>query len=333
MIDWLSPEAVRDAAARLRDVVRRTPLRRSAALGERAGTDVYLKLENEQATGSFKLRGAYNTLATLPAEMRARGVVASSAGNHGLGVAHAARALGIPATIFVPSTAPRVKREGIEALGATVDASAPHYDAAMALATAHAERTGATFVHPCLGESLFAGQGTVALEILDQLPEVATVVLPVGGAGLLGGAGGYLRATAPGVRVLGAQSVATAAMARSLAAGRVVPIPDEPTLADGLAGGIDETALRIGQRVLDGIALVSEEEIGAALAWLAREEGVTAEGSGAVGVAAILGGKLGRLDGPVAVVVSGGNIDPDRHARAVAAAGGTPGQGARAPAA
>jgi threonine dehydratase len=308
------------AARRLRGVVRRTPLRRSARLSERAGGEVWLKLENEQTTGSFKLRGAHHTLATLPAEARARGVVASSAGNHGLGVAHAARALGIRATVFVPASAPEVKRRGIEALGAAVDASAPDYDAAHALALARARETGATFVDPCSGDALLAGQGTVALEIVEELPEVAQAIVPVGGAGLLGGVGGFLRAVAPAVRIVGAQGERTAAMARSLAAGSVVAIPSEPTLCDGLAGGIEESALEIGRLTLDDIVTVSERSVERAIAWMARAEGVVAEGAGAVGVAALLDGAVRAAPAPTVVIVSGGNIDPERHARALAAA-------------
>jgi threonine dehydratase len=302
------------AARRLAGVARETPLVHSPALSERAGGDVYLKMENEQVTGSFKLRGAYNALATLPAEARARGVVASSAGNHGLGVAWAAQALGIRATIFVPSTAPRVKRDGIAALGASVDDSQPDYDAAMDAAKAHAARLGAPYINPCLGDMLLAGQGTVALEILAAMPDVASLVVPVGGGGLLGGTGSLVRRAAPEVRILGAQSDRTQAMSESLAAERVVPVPVEPTLADGLAGQIDEEALDIGRAALDAIARVSEEAIGAAIAWLARTHGARVEGAGAVGVAAIRERAFGgALRFPAVAIVSGGNIDAVRH--------------------
>ncbi len=304
---------VLSAARRLAGVARRTTLRRSTALGEVAGCDVYLKLESEQITGSFKLRGAYNLIASLPEEVRERGIVASSAGNHGLGVAWAAHHFGIPATIFVPETAPRVKREGIAALGATVDAESPHYDAAMERAIAFAEERGATFVHPCTGRDLLAGQGTVAAEILEELPELRTLVVPVGGGGLLGGCGALLRNVAPGVRIVGAQSVNTAAMARSLEAKEIVHIPSVPTLADGLAGDIDDIAFDIGLHALDEIHTVTEEALGRAIAWLAREEELVVEGAGAVGVAAILEHEVARPDGPLAIVVSGGNIDRERH--------------------
>ena len=193
-----------------------TPMEESRWLQALVGGPVLLKCENLQRTGSFKIRGAYVRLARLSEEERARGVVASSAGNHGLGVALAAKHFGVRAMIFVPRTAPQVKRSGIEALGATVNAEAPDYDVAMDLAIAYARDTGATFVHPCLGEPLIAGQGTVALEILEDLPSLETMILPIGGAGLLAGTGVLLRHVAPRVRILGAQSVHTAAMARSL---------------------------------------------------------------------------------------------------------------------
>ena len=303
------------AARRMRDVVRRTPLRRSAALSAIAGREIYLKLENEQLTGSFKLRGAFNSLAMLPAEVRERGIVAASAGNHGLGIAWSARHFGIPATIFVPAGAPGVKREGIAALGATVKADHPHYDAAHEAAIAFAARRGARYVDPCTGADLLAGQGTVALEIVEELPEVAPVITPGGGGGLLGGMASFLRTVAPHVRIAGAQTARTDAMARSLEADRVVSIENFPTIADGLAGQIDDAALDIGRQALDAIVALPEEDVEAAIAWLAGKEQVVAEGAGAVGVAAMLVGRLASLAAPVAVVVSGGNIDPARHAQ------------------
>jgi len=313
MADPLPPAVdVFRAARRLRGVLAPTPLRHSPALSDRCGVDVHLKLETEQRTGSFKARGAYNALAALPPDVRARGVVASSAGNHGLGLAFAARELGVPATVFVPATAPRVKKEGIARLGARVIDEAPDYDAAAALAHRHADETGATYVNPCAGDAVLAGQGTVALEILHELPDVATVVIPVGGGGLLGGMAALLRRVAPLVRIVGAQSVRTAAMARSLAAGRVVDIPSEPTLADGLAGGIEPDALAIGRAALDAIVTVEEDDLARAMAWLHRREGVTAEGSGAAAVAALRTGSIEPLSGPVVAVVSGGNVDRER---------------------
>ncbi|HXE61064.1 MAG TPA: threonine/serine dehydratase [Gemmatimonadaceae bacterium] len=312
MFTDLKPTEIFAAAHRIRDVVRRTPLRLSLGLSERAKRDVYLKLESTQITGSFKLRGAFNTVATLAPQVRARGIVASSAGNHGLGVAWSANHFHAPATIFVPRTAPRVKRDGIAALGATVNDQEPHYDAAMARAIEFAQEHDATFIHPCTGDALLAGQGTVALEILEELPDLATLVTPVGGGGLLGGCGLLLRHVSPDTRIVGAQSVNTAAMSRSLAAQSLVSIPAEPTLADGLAGDIDDIALDLGRHTLDDIVTVAESSIAHAIAELARDESLTVEGAGAVGIAALLEGHAHEWPGPVAIIVSGGNIDRDR---------------------
>jgi threonine dehydratase len=300
------------AAHRLRGVIARTPLLRSQALSVLAGTDVFLKYENQQRTGSFKLRGAYNALATLPDDARARGIVASSAGNHGLGIAYAARLLGVRARIFVPSTAPAVKRDGILALGAEVDETQPHYDAAHDAAVAYGESHGMTFVNPCAGDQLLAGQGTVALEILEELPDVRTLIVPVGGGGLVGGMAALLRAVAPSVRIVGAQSERTNAMAASLDAGHRVDVEVTPTLADGLSGQIDDDGFAVGRFAIDAMCVVSEDEIAEAIAWMAREHDVRVEGSGACAVAAALAGCMGEIEGPVAIVVSGGNIDEAR---------------------
>src|ERR1700733_6005161 len=213
----LRPSDILAAADRIRPLITRTSLILSDSLSASAGGDVYLKLENEQITGSFKLRGALNVLATLSPKARSRGVVASSAGNHGLGVAFAAKHFRAPATIFVPSTAPQVKQDGIRALGAMIDTSQPDYDAAMAAAKKFAEETDRVFINPCLGDMLLAGQGTVALEILGDVPDLATLVVNVGGGGLLGGCGKITRAVAPSVRIIGSQSANTAAMSKSMA--------------------------------------------------------------------------------------------------------------------
>jgi threonine dehydratase len=279
---------------------------------------VYLKLENEQITGSFKLRGALNVLATLPPDVRARGIVASSAGNHGLGIAYSAKHFGVPATIFVPCTVAQVKRDGIAKLGAEIDATQPHYDAAMEAAIAFAAERGATFVNPCTGEMLLAGQGTVALEILGELPHLATLVAGVGGGGLIGGCASIVRAVAPRVRIVGAQSENTAAMSLSLAAGHVVEIDNLPTLADGLAGQIDDYAFDVGQHAIDDIVTVSEGDIARSIEWLWTEHKQRAEGAAACGVGAVALRKLGRIATPAAIVVSGGNIDPAKFEKIVA---------------
>jgi Threonine dehydratase len=307
-----TPADVLNAAYRLRGISERTPLLRSKFLSDRAGVDVYLKCENQQRTGSFKLRGAYTALASLPANVRARGVVASSAGNHGQGLALSAQLLGVRAHVFVPADAPVVKRDGILRYGAEVDQTQPDYDAAHAAAVAYAAEHDMTFVNPCAGRSLLAGQGTVALEILEELPSLRSVIVPVGGGGLVGGIGAFLRVVAPQVRVVGVQTENTNAMAVSLAAGRRVDISLHSTIADGLAGQVDDEGFEIGRSTIDEMRVVSESQTSGAIAWAWREHQQRVEGSGAVGIAALLASPPAAFVGPIAVVVSGGNIDDAR---------------------
>lgn len=315
MFSTVTAQDIEAAAGRLAGVARHTRLLKSEPLSAIAGGDVWLKLENEQLTGSFKIRGAYNTVATLSPEAQRNGIVAASAGNHGLGCAYAARAFGAACMIFVPVTAPAMKKTGIRALGATIDDSAPNYDAAHELAIAHATRTGATFISPQDGDAVFGGQGSVALEILADLPALTSIVVSIGGGGLIGGIGRYLKTRAPAVRVIGVQSDQTNAMAVSVAARRVVGVPVPPTLADGLAGQVFAEGLEVGLTVVDEIHLATEAQIGAAIAWLHRTHGLTVEGAGAVGVAALRAGTLAGLPTPAVIVVCGGNIDADVHAR------------------
>lgn len=305
------------AAGRLRGHVLRTPLLRADALSEAAGTDVWLKREDQQRGGSFKVRGAHAAVSALSARERARGLVTASAGNHGVGVALAGRWTGTPVTVFLPETAAETKRRRIARQGAEIRPVAGTYDDAQAAAEAHAAETGACFVHAFSGRETVAGQGTVALEIVEELPDVSALVVPIGGGGLVGGVGLVARAMAPGARVLGAQSEETSAMHASLAAGRLVSPPMGATWCEGLSGDTDEPALRLAQAVVDGVALVSEDAVLRAMRWLYAEEGVVAEGSAAVAVAALLEGAFGRMDGPVAVVVSGGNVDAGRLAAAL----------------
>ncbi|HEY2848413.1 MAG TPA: threonine/serine dehydratase [Gemmatimonadaceae bacterium] len=312
-----SPEEVRAAARRIAPAIRETPFYKSETLSEFLGGDVWLKLESEQNTGSFKIRGATNALATLSDDERARGVITASAGNHGLGIATAAQAMGVKLTVYVPRTAPSIKRDRIAKFGVTVDASAAKYDDAEKLARAHAARTGATFVSPCAGRQLLAGQGTVALEILEALPSMRSIIVPVGGAGLAGGIAGLLRAEAPTVRIVGAQSERTNAMTIAMRTGEPTDIPDLPTLADGLSGEAAAEMLAQAQASLDDIVASSEEDIVSAIAYLWIEEGFKVEGAGAVGVAALLSGRVESLEFPVVVVVTGGNIDDDKHKAAL----------------
>jgi threonine dehydratase len=305
---------VRAAARRLEGIVRRTPLERSDALSEAAGADVYLKLEGLQRTGSFKLRGAASFVASLSPEARAGGLVTASAGNHGLGVALAARRFGTTATVFVPDDAPETKRRRIARLGAELRLVPGGYDAAHAAGEAYAAQTGRPFVNAFSDPVVVAGQGTVGLEILAELPSVRTVVVPAGGGGLIGGIGVVARALAPGARIIGVQTVTTAALHASLSAGRVTSAVYGPTLCEGLSGDIDERAFQLARAVVDEVVLVSEDSVRRAIRWLYGEEGVVAEGSAAVGVAALLEGAVKEPEGPVAVVVSGSNLDAARLA-------------------
>ncbi len=302
------------AARRLEGVARRTPLERSPWLSEQAGTDVWLKLETAQRTGSFKLRGAYNAIASLSAEERARGLVTASAGNHGQGVALAASLVGARALVFVPADAPEAKKRRIARWGAELREVEGGYDEAHHAAEAHAARTGATFVHAFSDPAVVAGQGTVGLEIVQELPAVRTIVVPVGGGGIAGGIGVVARAMGSGVRVIGVQTEETAAMHASLAAGRLVSPPYGATLCEGLSGDVDERSLALAAEVVDGVVLVTEAAVRRAVRTLFQEEGIVAEGSAAVGVAAVLEGAVERIGGPAAVVLTGSNVDGARLA-------------------
>lgn len=300
------------AARRLEGIARRTPLERCDGLS--GAGEVFLKLEGMQRTGSFKLRGAYNRVATLAPWARARGLVTASAGNHGQGVALAARLLGARALVFVPAGAPETKRRRIDRFGANLVLVEGGYDEAHAAAEAHAAETGAAFVHAYSDPMTVAGQATVALEIFQELPDVEMLVVPVGGGGLVNGTGIVARALAPGARVVGVQTHETAAMHASLAAGTLCCPPQGPTLCEGLSGETDARSLELARRVVDEVVLVSEASVRRAMRWLFVEEGVVAEGSAAVAVAALLEGAIRDVSGPAAVILSGSNVDAARMA-------------------
>lgn len=293
----------------------RTPLARSDWLSALAGCDIYLKLECWQRTRSFKIRGAFNAVASLSAAERARGLVAASAGNHGQGVALAGRELGARATIFVPDSAPEMKKSRIKAFGAELKEVPGIYDDAEAAAHAYAAETGAYFVHAFVDPMVIAGQGTIGIEIAEDLPEVREVAIPVGGGGLIAGVGTVLRALGGGsIRVVGVQSAQTHAMHAAFEAGGPVEVEQGPTLADGLAGGaVPLESYERARAVTDEMLLVEESAIAAAIRELFRHDGVVAEGAGAVAVAALASGRL-RVRGPAVLVVSGGNIDGARLA-------------------
>ncbi len=300
---------VRAAARRIRPLIRRTPLERSRGLSAVARTEVLLKLESLQRSGSFKLRGAANALLAHQGAADERRVVTASAGNHGLGLALAAREIGAMATVFVPESAPAVKQRRIAAAGAQLIPVAGGYDHAHDKAIEFAANCGARYIHAFSDPLVVAGQGTVALEIFEDCQGIGTLLLPVGGGGLLGGCGSVVRALSPATRVIGVQSEHTDAMARSFAAGTPSPHPALPTICDGLAGKVDQASFALALEVTDRIVRVPEAAVRPAIRYLYENEGIIAEGSAAVVAAALLSGVLGDAPPPVAAVVSGGNLD------------------------
>ena len=284
---------IQEARGRLAGVARVTPVYGSETFSRVAGRDVWLKAENLQRTGAFKVRGAVNRIATLSPDERAAGVVAASAGNHGQAVAWAARNAGIPARIYVPQDAPMAKVEACRTYGSELIMGGDRFEDAMTAARADVEETGATFVHPFEDPIVIAGQGTIGLELAEQVPDVGTVVIPVGGGGLASGIALALRASKPDLRIVGVQAGKTGF---TIADGIFVKHPGELTMS-------------ILDGVLDEMVDVDDEVISEAIVLLLERAKLVVEGAGAVGVAALLEGKVGG-SGPVAVVLSGGNIDP-----------------------
>lgn len=305
---WLG--RVQDAARLLDGIAERTPVEESRALSRIAGTDVLLKCENLQRAGSFKIRGAYVRMSHLGPQERERGVVAASAGNHAQGVALAAQLLGIQAVVFMPADAALPKIAATRDYGARVELGGSSVDECLGFARAYAERTGAVLIHPFDHEDVVAGQGTIALEILEQVPDVRTVVLPVGGGGLAAGVVATLHEAAPHVRVVGVQAARAAAYPQSLAAGHPVPAPELRTMADGIAIGLPGAVpFGVLARAATEVRTVSEEDISRALLLVAERAKLLVEPSGAAGVAALMAAP-GQFEGPVVVVLSGGNMDP-----------------------
>jgi threonine dehydratase len=294
----------------LGDLVRVTPMERSRALAERIGGPVLLKCENLQRTGSFKIRGAYTRIARLSAAERARGVVAASAGNHAQGVALAAHTLGIPATVFMPTGAALPKLAATAAYGATVRFGGDTVDECLLAAREFGAETGAVFIHPFDHPDVVAGQGTVGLEIVEQCPDVRTVLVCAGGGGLVSGVAAAVKGLRPDVRVIGVQAAGAAAFPASLAAGRPVPLPGMSTIADGIAvGAPGEVTLRHVAALVDDVVTVSEEDISRALLYLLERAKLVVEPAGAAAFAAVLAGTV-EVEPPVVAVLSGGNIDP-----------------------
>jgi threonine dehydratase len=307
------------ARQRIADTVERTPVVLSRALTETAGVPVHLKLEHRQVTGSFKLRGASNALALLSGNDRQRGVVAASTGNHGRALAYAARLQGMRAVICMSKLVPDNKVSEIRRLGAEIRIVGNSQDDAQAEVDRLVATDGLVMIPPFDHPDVIAGQGTLGLEIVDAVPDVATVLVPLSGGGLAAGVAAAVKGRRPSARVLGVSMARGAAMKASLDAGKPLPVEELPTLADSLGGGIgldNRLTFALCRDLLDDVILLSEEEIAAGIAHAYAEEREIVEGAGAVGIAVLLAGKI-RSKGPIVAVLSGCNIDMALHRRII----------------
>ncbi|MCM2333600.1 MAG: threonine ammonia-lyase [Anaeromyxobacteraceae bacterium] len=310
---------IQAALGRIRDQIYLSPCARSETLSRATGTSAFLKLENLQMTGAYKERGALNKLLTMAPAERARGLIAASAGNHAQGVAYHGGRLGVTVTIVMPETTPIMKVANTRAHGARVVLHGANFDEAYAEARRLEEAEGLTFVHPFDDPQVIAGQGTIGLEILEQVPDVEAVVVPVGGGGLISGVAAAVKARRPGVRVVGVEAEAIPCMQAALQAGRPVTLDPATTLADGIAvkraGDLTFAHVRA---LVDELVTVTEEEIASAILYCLEKEKTVAEGAGAVAVAALMHRKARGLEGRrVVSVVSGGNIDVNLIARII----------------
>ncbi len=300
------------ARQRIMSLARRTPIIEAPGLSERGNTKIVLKLENLQTTGSFKIRGATNKLLSLSEQERGRGVMTVSSGNHGRALSHVASRLGIQATICLPDTVPDNKRQAIRRAGAELLIGGATYEEASATATRLQEERGLTMIHPFDDPFVIAGQGTIGLELLEDLPEIDTVLVPLSGGGLMGGIAFVLKSANPTLRTIGVSMDQGPAMVDSLRAGKVVGVVEQPTLADALAGGLGAENIYTFEMIreyVDETVLVSEEQIAAAMAFALEEYHLVVEGGGAVGIAALQSDKVRDLGKNVAVVLSGSNVD------------------------
>jgi threonine dehydratase len=304
----ITPAAILAARRRIAGIAHPTPLELSRPLSAYTGAEAFLKLECAQVTGSFKVRGAANAIL---ADAARRPVVACSAGNHALGVAHAAALAGVEATLVVPETASSAKLAALARYPARVLRAGSVYDEAEAEAIRIARAEGLRFVSPYNDPDVIAGQGTLGAEILEQLPDADALLIGVGGGGLIAGVGLWAKAINPAIRVIGVQAENSAAMLASLRAGRIVAAPDLPTLADGLSGGLEPGSITfpLAQQLADQVIAVSEAQIAAAMRWCLHEHHLVVEGSAAVSVAALLNGLVAGLSGrKVVALLCGRNV-------------------------
>ncbi|MFG2456059.1 threo-3-hydroxy-L-aspartate ammonia-lyase [Streptomyces sp. NPDC048523] len=307
---------VLDAATRLKGVAHRTPVLRSRTLDALVGAEVLLKCENFQRVGAFKFRGAYNAASRLTPEQLGRGIAAYSSGNHAQAVALAARELGTTAVIVMPEDAPRSKRAATEGYGAEIVTYDRYTGDREAIAEALAAERGLALIPPYEHPHVMAGQGTAALELLEEAGELGALLTPVGGGGLMAGSATAAKGLHPGIRMVGVEPEAGDDTRRSLEAGRRVTIPVPKTIADGQALHTPgELTFSVNRRLVDEIALVSDDEIRAAMRFAFERLKIVVEPSGATPLAALLSGRVSDLPGRVGVIVSGGNVDAERFAR------------------
>lgn len=302
------------AKERLRDIARVTPLTPTKALGK----NLYIKAENLQLTGAFKVRGAYNKLACLTPEEKARGVIACSAGNHAQGVALSASKLGIRSVVCMPAAAPISKIHATESYGAEVVLVPGTYDDAAAKAHALAQEQGYTFAHPFDDPMVIAGQGTIGIEILEQLPDVEQVVVPIGGGGLIAGVALTIKTLRPSCRVIGVQVAGAPSMYDSIREGRIITLPHVTTIADGIAvKRPGELTYAMCQKYVDDVVIVNDDQVAAAIVTLMEDQKTVAEGAGACAVAAVLSGLVDASEKKTVCLVSGGNVDMTTLSRVI----------------
>ena len=316
---FVSLGEINEARDAIAATIRTTPVNTSPVLSELAGVPVHLKLEQMQITGSFKLRGASNAVASLSDEERGRGVVGVSTGNHGRGLAYAARAAGVKCIICMSRLVPQAKIDGIRAQGAEVRIVGQSQDEAQFEVDRLVAEDGMSMIPPFDHRKIIAGQGTLGLELLEQVPDLATVLVPLSGGGLISGVAAALKAKRPEVRIVGISMERGAAMHECLKAGKPVQVEELATLADSLGGGIglnNRLTFAMTRDLVDDIVLVSETEIAAAIRHAYWQERQIIEGSGAVGIAALLARRI-ESAGPVVAILSGGNIDMNQHHRII----------------
>lgn len=306
----LSIENILEANSRIKDVVRKTPLFYSSTYSKLTGMNIYLKCENKQKTGAFKLRGAFNKIASLTDEEKFRGVIASSAGNHAQGVAYAATAFGIKSTIVMPTTAPLSKVQATRGYGAEVVQFGEVYDECNEKALELQKKTGAVFIHPFNDEQVIAGQGTIGAEILEQLPQTDAIVVPIGGGGLISGIALAAKLLKPDVKIIGVQPSIIASSKASLQKGELVTLPGVKSIADGISVSTPgDITFEYMKKYVDEIVTVSEDEIAYGVFLLMEKSKLIAEGAGACPLAAAISKKFQLQGKNVVLLVSGGNID------------------------